>query len=129
MISVIFVHGTGGRQEAYAVTFQQMEQALQMRRSDAKLVPCLWGDALGAKLNAGGGSIPNYGETQGGQELTTEEASIRLWESLYRDPFYEIRLLGLRPLQAQTGIPGQLTPSQKLKVRVEARCSWDRYCF
>jgi hypothetical protein len=120
MTTVIFVHGTGGRKEAYAETLQQMEQALQQRRPDAKLVPCLWGDLLGAKLNAGGASIPTYKEAQGGYELSPAEESVRLWEALYKDPFYEMRLLGLRPLQAQRAVPGQPTPAQELRNRVEA---------
>lgn len=120
MTSVLFVHGTGGRQEAYAITFQQMEKSLHSLRPDVQLVPCLWGDALGAKLNAGGVSIPTYTESQGGQGLTPEEFSIKLWDSLYKDPFYEMRLLGLRPLQGQTGSPSKATPAQELRSRVES---------
>jgi hypothetical protein len=120
MTSVIFVHGTGGRQNDYAVTFQQIERALIERRPDAKLIPCLWGDSLGARLNADGASIPDYDEAEGGKKLTPEEENIRLWEALYKDPFYEIRLLGLRSLQAQNNIPGRPSPSQELKVRIAA---------
>ncbi|MBD1848286.1 hypothetical protein H6F89_34050 [Cyanobacteria bacterium FACHB-63] len=120
MTTVIFVHGTGGRKEAYAETLQQMEQALQKRRPDVKLVPCLWGDPLGAKLNAGGASIPTYKESQGGQVPTPEDENVRLWENLYNDPFYEMRLLSLRPLQTQRIVPGQSTPSQELRSRVES---------
>lgn len=118
MTTVIFVHGTGGRRKDYAVTFQQIETALLKRRPDVRLIPCLWGDVLGAKLNADGASIPTYNESEGGKKLTPEEENIRLWEALYKDPFYEIRLLGLRSLQAQNIIPGKLTPSQKFKNRV-----------
>ena len=118
MTTVIFVHGTGGRRKDYAVTFQQIEKALLKRRPDVRLIPCLWGDVLGAKLSADGASIPTYNESEGGKKLTPEEENIRLWEALYKDPFYEIRLLGLRSLQAQNVIPGKLTPSQKLKNRV-----------
>ena len=118
MTTVIFVHGTGGRRKDYAVTFQQIEKALQKRRPDVSLIPCLWGDVLGAKLNADGASIPTYNKSEGGKKLTPEEENIRLWEALYKDPSYEIRLLGLRSLQAQNVIPGKLTPSQKLKNRV-----------
>jgi hypothetical protein len=46
VLTIIFVHGTGGRKEAYAETLQQMEQALQKRRPDTKLVPYLWGNPL-----------------------------------------------------------------------------------
>jgi hypothetical protein len=119
MTNVVFVHGTGGRKEAYATTFQQIEQSLQQERPDAKLVPCLWGDGLGAKLNAGGASIPTYDDTQGGQEPSPEQKDIRLWEFLYKDPLYEMQLMGLRPLKGQTAPPGMATPSQELKRRVD----------
>jgi hypothetical protein len=118
MTNVIFVHGTGGRQKDYAVTFEKIEKALSERRPNAKLISCLWGDSIGAKLNADGASIPTYDEAQGGKKLTPEEENICLWESLYKDPFYEIRLLSLRSLQSQNISPGGLTPSQKLKNRV-----------
>ena len=119
MTSVIFVHGTGGRKEAYDQTFQQIKQALQERRPDIKLVPCLWGDPVGAKLNKGGVSIPSYDETQGGKQRSPEEENIQLWEALYKDPSYEMRLLGLRSLQSQTSAPGKQTPAQELQGRVE----------
>lgn len=118
MTSVIFVHGTGGRQKDYAINLEKIEKALQERKPDAKLIPCLWGDPLGAKLNADGASIPTYDEAQGGKKLTHEEENIHLWEALYKDPFYEIRLLGLRSLQAQNNSPGKRTPAQELKERV-----------
>jgi len=118
LTSVIFVHGTGGRKQDYAVTFQQIEKALLKCRPDAKLIPCLWGEPFGAKLNADGASIPTYKEAEGSKKLTPEEENIRLWEALYKDPFYEIRLLGLRSLQAQNAAPGKLIPSQELKIRV-----------
>ena len=119
MTSIIFVHGTGGRKEAYDQTFQQIKQALQERRPDIKLVPCLWGDPVGAKLNKGGVSIPSYDETQGGKQRSPEEENIQLWEALYKDPSYEMRLLGLRSLQSQTSAPGKQTPAQELQGRVE----------
>jgi len=119
MTSVIFVHGTGGRKEAYDQTFQQIKQALQERRPDIKLVPCLWGDPVGAKLNKGGVSIPSYDETQGGKQRSLEDENIQLWEALYKDPSYEMRLLGLRSLQSQTSAPGKQTPAQELQGRVE----------
>lgn len=119
MTSVIFVHGTGGRKEAYDQTFQQIKQALQERRPDIKLVPCLWGDPVGAKLNKGGVSIPSYDETQGGKQRSPEEENIQLWEALYKDPSYEMRLLGLRSLQSQTSAPGKQTPAQELQGRVK----------
>lgn len=118
MTTILFVHGTGGRKAAYAETFQKMEKSLQSRRPDIDLVPCLWGDSLGAKLNADGASIPDYQESRG-KVLTDEEASVRLWENLYRDSFYEMNQLGMRS-QPNRIVPGQLLPGQDLKSRVEA---------
>lgn len=118
MTSIIFVHGTGGRKAAFAITLQHIEKALQTHKLDVELVPCLWGDLLGAKLNADGASIPTYEYTQSQQKSESEEEDIRLWEALYEDPFYELRLLGLRPLKSQTGPPGKLLPSQELQKRV-----------
>jgi hypothetical protein len=83
------------------VTFEKIEKALYECKPGAKLIPCLWGDTLGAKLNADGASIPTYDKAQGGKKLTDEEENIRLWEALYKDPFYEICLLWLRSLQSQ----------------------------
>ena len=125
MTRLVFIHGTGGRQEAYAETLRHMEQAVQRWIPKGVLVPCLWGNALGANLNAGGASIPSYSEAKGGQMLSPEEESIRFWEALYRDPCYEMRLLGLRPIQDDVIVPGQLTPSQQLQRRVEALAKAD----
>ena len=117
--SLVFVHGTGGRQEAYAETLRQIQEVLDQRSLNVKLVPCLWG-TLGANLNADGASIPTYINAQGGQALSPEEEEIRFWSALYNDPFYEMRLLGLRPLQEEDLIPGKSTPAQELEERVAA---------
>lgn len=118
MTSLIFVHGTGGRKEAYASTFQQLEKALATRRPNVSLYPCLWGDSLGAHLSAGGASIPDYEVSEGGQASAAEAEDIQLWEALYKDPLYEIRFLGLRSLQGQKTVPGRQTAAQELQSRV-----------
>jgi hypothetical protein len=47
------------------------------------------------------------------------EEKRHLWEALYNDPFYEMRLLGLRPLQDDGfNPPGMQSPSAKLESRV-----------
>jgi len=120
MTTVIFVHGTGGREKAYAVTFQDIEDILQERKPDIKLVPCLWGEPHGTKLNSGGVSIPNYDLTGGiANSNDKEDDRVQLWEKLYKDPLYEIRLLSLRPIRGQAAVPGRLTPLQELRNRVQ----------
>ncbi|EKU96828.1 hypothetical protein Lepto7375DRAFT_0743 [Leptolyngbya sp. PCC 7375] len=118
MTSVIFVHGTGGRKDAYAVTFKQIEQTLGNRRPDVALFPCLWGDTYGAQLHAKGVSIPTH-DASGGQKPTDNEKTVQLWKVLYGDPFYEMRLLGLRQLQSQKSRPGQQNAAQELQFRTQ----------
>lgn len=118
MTSLIFVHGTGGRQEAYAATFDQIEQKLRARRPDVRLYPCVWGDSLGAKLNAGGASIPDYEKSEGGQTATAEEEDIQLWRALYEDPLYEMKLLGVKAQQGSPAVPGMQTAEQEVLSRV-----------
>ena len=116
MTTVIFVHGTGGRKDSYAVTFQQIEATLNDRKPEIKLVPCLWGEPLGTKLKAGGVSIPNYDSTRSNKK---EDDRVRLWDKLYKDPLYEILLLSFRPIRGQPAVPGKLTSSRELGNRVE----------
>ena len=120
MTSLIFVHGTGGRQKAYASTFRLLEEALAARRPDVDIYPCLWGDSLGASLGAGGASIPDYAISEGGQP-PAEPEDIQLWKVLYEDPVNEIRLLGLRPSpQGQRTVPGKQTAAQEVQSRIAA---------
>lgn len=122
MTSLIFVHGTGGRRSDYAATFHQIEEELRKRRPDVKLYPCLWGEKYGAKLNAGGASIPAYEKLEGGRTLSVEEVEIQLWKKLYEEPFSQMRELGMRIRPRQSPTPGgrQQSPQQELKGRVEA---------
>ena len=120
MTSLIFVHGTGGRRKAYDDTFEKIKENLQEKRPDVKLLHCLWGDPLGAKLNAGGVSIPNYEALGGGEVPTDEDIEIKLWRGFYRDPFSQMRQMGMRIRPIQRPALGQRQlPSQELKERVE----------
>ncbi|ELR98088.1 hypothetical protein GLO73106DRAFT_00019120 [Gloeocapsa sp. PCC 73106] len=98
---MMFVHGTGCRQDAYKVTFEKIEAELQKFSSKITLVPCLWGQEYGTKLNAGGASIPNY-SSQGGTAGNNEDKSIQFWEKLYENPLFEIEFLRLRPSRGGT---------------------------
>ncbi|MEU2913389.1 hypothetical protein ACWCQ0_36490 [Streptomyces massasporeus] len=48
MTSVVFVHGTGVRGAAYEKTFSRIHSALLERLPEVNLLPCQWGDVLGA---------------------------------------------------------------------------------
>lgn len=119
MTTVLFVHGTGVRNPGYEETFKLIEQKLQAARPDLKVERCLWGDSLGTKLNAKGASIPLYDATLALDEGEEEEYSIVLWEQLYCDPFYELRVLSLKPVDESTGNPFGEQPGDELHSRVE----------
>jgi hypothetical protein len=101
MASLIFVHGTGVRKAAFEVALRIVEarfsDALRVaNRGPVDVVPCLWGDSLGAHLRAGGASIPDYDRT--GRAADGGDADlVLLWQMLAYDPLYELRGLALRP--------------------------------
>ncbi|MDY6992003.1 MAG: hypothetical protein SVR94_05275 [Pseudomonadota bacterium] len=134
MTNVIFVHGTGVREESYEQSFAQIQEELVKRQSGLSVLPCYWGQ-LGAQLNAEGASIPEYNTTRSisDQAMTDEDYLISLWGVLYRDPLYEFRLLSLR-MGELTEVPlGQRPPGEQLKKSVnklprvsEMRGDWSK---
>lgn len=120
MTTVLFVHGTGVRNPGYEETFQLIKGKLQAERPDLKVERCLWGDSLGTKLNAQGASIPLYDATLAVDEGEEEDYEIVLWEQLYCDPFYELRVLSLKPVEVGAGNPFGEQPGEELHARVES---------
>lgn len=113
MTTVIFIHGTGVREAAYKKSFNEIQNELQDRRANLRLVRCAWGDTCGSKLHNGGASIPFYDTSRSTQpgELSESEAAIMLWELLYQDPLYELRILSLMPSTAAPAVvPGGNSP-------------------
>ena len=120
MTSVIFVHGTGVRKLEYEETFKTIEKKIHVQRPDIKVIPCLWGDELGTRLNANGTSIPSYDETLALDALESEDKEIILWAHLYCEPLYELRLLGLKPREEGSANPFEESPGDKLRLSVES---------
>ncbi len=107
MTNVVFIHGINTRGTAYDTAFDQVRSALAMRKPGTLLVPCRWGDDLGAALKGKGASIPQYDTTRAIRELETREvAEPELWELLDQDPLFELRVLALRPAPP----PGEFDP-------------------
>jgi hypothetical protein len=115
--TILFVHGTGVRAAGYAATLRTIERQLAGRGANAEVYGCYWGEAAGAKLLAGGASIPGYGET-GGAEPSEADQLLALWSVLYTDPWYELRLLRNRPTSGPTTI-GQEPPAAVLRRSVD----------
>src|SRR5262249_38770712 len=110
MTSVIFIHGTGVRDES---TFNAVKAALP----NWNVVHAFWGESHGVKLNRGGGSIPDYAPV----DVLSEENQIESqWELLYRDPLYELRHL-TSPSGEREELPfNQLPQWEELKTRIES---------
>jgi hypothetical protein len=105
MASVIFIHGIGVRAAAYWKTFAHIEATLQSRNANLRLAPCLWGETLGARLHVDGASIPNYTTTRSLDEIDAEDEERVLWDLLYRDPLFELRLFALSTFPASLPQP------------------------
>ena len=58
--SVVFVHGTGVREESYNKTFATVRSALAWLQPGAEVRGCFWGREAGAGLALEGASIPGY---------------------------------------------------------------------
>lgn len=119
--TIIFIHGTGVREPQYTQTFKQVSQMLTKRNSDLNVLPCYWGGKYGTSLHANGASIPQYESTRTlVSEKDKEAYLVALWELLYQDPLYELRLLSLRKTgQTSQFIPGQLSPGEALHERTK----------
>jgi hypothetical protein len=87
--SIIFVHGTGVRQQGYEKTFKQIEEQLEKRPETKGLrrERCVWGAVHGSRLLGGGGSIPGYK----GKSAAAPEDEVLKWWLLYQDPLFELK--------------------------------------
>lgn len=128
MTTLLFVHGTGVREEKYRATLDLIEKKVASFGLGLHVRGCYWGAESGAELALGGASIPTYANT-GGEPPTEEEEAVALWRILYSDPCYELRILRLKPTTTQTfgqppgdALVGQLkkySPSVELTAKFD----------
>jgi hypothetical protein len=116
--TLLFIHGTGVRGLAYAASLRRIEAQVQRHNLPLRVVGCYWGEAEGARLRAGGASIPGYGEA-GGHAPSDADLAIGLWAVLYTDPLYELRLLRYFPKTERASF-GQEPPSVRLWRAISA---------
>jgi hypothetical protein len=116
MSTLLLVHGTGVRKGSYLSTLSIVQQAIDEHQVDCDLAPCLWGDELGAKLprRAVPGPSPALRDPQA---LGADEEYAR-WELLYRDPFFELRLLKNKPESTAPRSPMSLSRGSDLWRRI-----------
>lgn len=106
---ILFVHGTGVREIEYAETLRRIQEKLPLHT----VSPCLWGDSCGARLNAGGATIPGYPDGPAGPLPDQEQAALARWFLLYQDPLFELRLLEQRKGERRNLPPSAMQPGER----------------
>lgn len=119
MATLIFVHGTGVREPAFSVLFRRIQGELHRRRPELGIEPCYWGGAEGAQLWHAGSSVPGYDTTRA-LGLEPEDDELALWELLYQDSLWELRMLSLAGPAGGELPPGRPLPGDKLDASVHA---------
>lgn len=110
MGSLVFVHGIGvrapqnGGEHPYKATCRVIQEAMFYKQIEWKLVECLWGDKLGAKLAAEGRSFPKAAGTLAVNAQPRDRAA--LWDYLIQDPSFELRSLSEMLKQMPAGVGG-----------------------
>lgn len=114
MKRLLFIHGTGVRDEEYSQTVNILSASLPT----LKVERCSWGNGYGSRLHAKGISIPDYLDTDG-SAVAAVEVERQQWCQLFEDPLYELRLLREKPPSDTFPPPGKLSPSEQLKVELQ----------
>ncbi|MSV28249.1 MAG: hypothetical protein EXQ52_05825 [Bryobacterales bacterium] len=109
MAKILFVHGVGTREMEYAAALRTLHINLPAHH----ILPCLWGDACGAKLHLGGKSIPEYDSSKEGAAPREEDVERARWWILYQDPLFEIRLLEGREGERLNLPPSRMQPGEE----------------
>jgi hypothetical protein len=119
MSTAIFVHGTGVREPAFSRLFRRVSGELHSRRPEFSVEPCYWGGAEGARLWHDGSSVPAYDATRA-IAPEPEDEELALWDLLYQDPLWELRMLAMvRPAGGELP-PGWQPPGDKLDASVHS---------
>ena len=117
--TVMFVHGTGVRQAAYATVLCRIREELSRLRPAVRAVPCFWGGEHGSALHADGASIPS-GYTGRAIEVAYDIASeiendrVVLWALLEKNLLFELRLLATTMSDPTERLPWSEPPGQLL---------------
>lgn len=115
--TLLFVHGTGTRAEKYTDVLERIAREVERHAIPLEVRGCYWGDVAGARLAAEGASIPGYDGSGGGAASDEEATELALWDLLYTDPWYELRVLSLQP--ATTGRLGEEPPAERLARAID----------
>lgn len=119
MTNVVFVHGTGVREDSYRKSYNRVARGLKRLRPDLRLVPCYWGDAYGAHLAFDGACFPEQDQDRA-LPVADVDDPLALWALLERDPVAELELLTDSAGEDDTGgfAPGRTNPWDALAGRL-----------
>ncbi len=122
MASVVFIHGTGVRQEGHDQTLVQIRNGVQNAGITAQDVHgCLWGDLFGVRLDLIEHMLPLLGAKAIEGVLGSDDQENVLWAALLDDPLFELRVAGMFPKTEDVGfIVGEMPATQKLLERKPA---------
>jgi len=118
VITAVFVHGTGVREQAYRPLLARVTKSLSALGA-VTTEACYWGH-LGSDLHHRGASIPSYNSTRSiGRPVAVDddEYLVALWGLLYDDPLSELRALALRRGPVGERPMGQAAPGAALAMQ------------
>jgi hypothetical protein len=119
MTTFLFVHGTGVRKAAFDETLSALRSQVESRDPTLQIRGCFWGGEHGVKLPEFPRSIPRYNQTKAIGGASPEDQTIVLWEVLYQDALFELRLLAQTAGQLKPLAPNQASPAQVLAKKVD----------
>lgn len=116
--SFLFVHGTGVRKLDYRRSLLLVKQGVESQWPGAVVLPCSWGEKVGATLACKGVSIPDFS----GEPAPTDEvqALAALWELLATDPDFEWRELTGAPAPGGFIDAAMAEAQKKFPMRIAA---------
>ncbi|WP_329305576.1 alpha/beta fold hydrolase [Streptomyces anulatus] len=118
MTTVIFIHGTGVRPPHAATLHARVTASFAEAAPGVRVVPLDWGERYGARLAAGGASIPYEGSgAERDTEGDEEDDGAAAWERLYRGPEAELALAAARGPSGEIP-PGAAFPDEEIRERL-----------
>ncbi|AWL85105.1 hypothetical protein AMK14_18090 [Streptomyces sp. TSRI0445] len=125
MTTVIFIHGTGVRPPHTEALNARVTASLAEAAPGVRVVPLDWGERYGARLAAGGASIPPDGAGATERDTDSEEDDEAAdWERLYRDPEAELALAATRGTSGAIP-PGTAFPDEEFRERLASLAARD----
>jgi hypothetical protein len=115
----LFVHGTGVRKASFDETVSTLCSQVESRDNTLQMRGCFWGGKHGVKLPEFPRSIPRYNQTKAAGGASPEDQTIVLWEMLYEDALFELRLFAQTAGQLKPLAPNQASPAQVLARKVD----------